>query len=252
MPLPHAPQEPPEPREPESRPDGALGRTLRDVRDAGRTVVARRWNDAEEHVSTYTGSGSAPTRSGTEDPKELARALPMVERAFAFVDLTGFTGYMAEHGEHAAIETLQSCRTLIRDLATRRGVRVAKWLGDGAMLVGVEPGPTIAVAAELIGRYDGHTLAVRGGVAHGQVLLFEGDDYIGRPVNLAARLCAAANPGELLATGYDAPLLPSWMEVLSVRTVKLKGIGRRQPVQSLGIAQDVELPTLTVPVVPPE
>lgn len=252
MPLPQDPQDPHEPQEPDSRSDGALSRTLRDVRDAGRTVMARRWHDAEDGLSTYTGSGRAPARSGTEDPKALARTLPMVERAFAFVDLSGFTSYMADHGEHAAIETLHSCRTLIRDLATRRGVRVAKWLGDGAMLVGVEPGPTIAVAAELIGRYDAHTLAVRGGVAHGQVLLFEGDDYIGRPVNLAARLCAAANPSELLATGYDAPLLPEWMEVLSVRTVSLKGIGRRQPVQSLGIAKGVELPTLTVPIIPPE
>ena len=28
---------------------------------------------------------------------------------------------------------------------------------------------------------------------------FEGDDYIGEPDNLAANLCAAADPGEILA-----------------------------------------------------
>jgi adenylate cyclase len=38
------------------------------------------------------------------------------------------------------------------------------------------------------------------------VILFEGDDYIGRPVNLAARLCDEAEPHQLLVTAslFDA------------------------------------------------
>ena len=80
-------------------------------------------------------------------------------------------------------------------IATRRGVRIASWLGDGAMLIGTEVGPAIAAAAELIARYDANTLALRGGIADGWALLFDGDDYIGRPVNLAARLSQAARPG---------------------------------------------------------
>src|SRR5207244_10836474 len=93
-------------------------------------------------------------------------------------------------------------RALTRELATRRGVRVAKWLGDGAMLVGVEVGPTIAAAAELIARYEGHRLALRGGLAHGRVLIFDGDDSIGRPTNPAARLCPAARPGAPPSGGH--------------------------------------------------
>ena len=57
------------------------------------------------------------------------------------------------------------------------------------MLVGTDPGPTIAATAEVVGAvFDGQALAVRAGTAHGGVLLFEGDDYVGRPVNLAALL----------------------------------------------------------------
>jgi class 3 adenylate cyclase len=43
-------------------------------------------------------------------------------------------------------------------------------------------------------------------VAAGRVILFEGDDYIGRPVNLAARLCDEAEPHQLLVTAslFDA------------------------------------------------
>lgn len=161
------------------------------------------------------------------------------------MDLCGFTRFIATHGEYAAIEALTSFRQLTRELATRRGVRVAKWLGDGAMLVGVEVGPTIAAAAELIARYEGHRLALRGGLAHGQVLIFDGDDYIGRPANLAARLCQSARPGELLAVGYPPASLPPWIRVLGTRSLTLQGLGRFRRVQLLGLVPDVELPTLT-------
>src|SRR5260221_981513 len=124
---------------------------------------------AADVPAIYGTVGTAPTVSGTEQPRELADAIPLVERAFAFMDLCGFTKFIATNGEHAAIEALSSFRTLTRELGTRRGVRVAKWLGDGAMLVGVDVGPTIAAAAELIARYEGHSLALRGGLAHGRV-----------------------------------------------------------------------------------
>jgi adenylate cyclase len=237
-PDPHAPTEPLERPHP-----------LRQVRDAGRDLVERLGaapmttpHDASARHGTV---GTAPTVSGTEQPRELADAIPLVERAFAFMDLCGFTSFIANNGEHAAIEALTSFRALTRELATRRGVRVAKWLGDGAMLVGVEVGPTIAAAAELIARYEGHRLALRGGLAHGRVLIFDGDDYIGRPANMAARLCQAARPGELLAVGYPTGALPAWIRVLDTRSVTLRGLGRFRRVQELGLVADLELPSLT-------
>jgi len=193
--------------------------------------------------------GTAPASRGVEAPKDVADGIEPVERAFAFLDLCGFTAFIATHGEHAAIDTLTRFRSLTRDLTVRRGVRVGKWLGDGVMLIGVEVGPTIATAAELIARYDGRPLALRGGVAHGQVLIIDGDDYIGRPANLAARLCQTARPGELLAVGYRASVLPQWITVHGTRSVTLRGIGRLSRVQQLGVTDGIELPTLT-PVAP--
>jgi hypothetical protein len=113
------------------------------------------------------------------------------------------------------------------------------------MIVGVEVGPTLATAAELIGRYDGSTLALRGGFAHGQALIMDGDDYIGRPTNLASRLCQAAHPEELLAVGYPAASLPTWIRVLGIRSVTLPGLGRIRGVQRLGLVPDLELPDLS-------
>jgi adenylate cyclase len=207
--------------------------------------VERPRHTDDDITARHGAIGTAPTVSGTEQPRELADAIPLVERGFAFMDLCGFTKFIATNGEHAAIEALSSFRALTRELATRRGVRVAKWLGDGAMLVGVEVGPTIAAAAELIARYDGHRLALRGGLAHGRVLIFDGDDYIGRPANLAARLCQSARPGELLAVGYPSGALPPWIRVISTRSVTLQGLGRFRRAQSLGLVPDLELPNLS-------
>jgi class 3 adenylate cyclase len=188
--------------------------------------------------------GTAPASRGIEEPREIAETIALVDRAFAFVDLCGFTHFIAAHGEHAAIDTLTQFRSLARDISVRRGVMVSKWLGDGAMIVGMDVGPTVATAAELIGRYDGSTLALRGGFAHGQALIMDGEDYIGRPVNLAARLCQAARPEELLAFGYPASVLPPWVLVSAMRSVTLPGLGRLRRVQSLGLVPGLALPEL--------
>jgi len=195
--------------------------------------------------SAGTGAiGTAPSSRGVEEPREIAETIKLADRAFAFVDLCGFTHFIAENGEHAAIDTLSQFRSLARDISARRGVMVSKWLGDGAMIVGADVGPTVATAAELIGRYDGSTLALRGGFAHGQALIMDGEDYIGRPVNLAARLCQTARPEELLAFGYPAAVLPPWVQVIGVRSVTLPGLGRLRRVQCLGLVDGLELPSL--------
>ena len=62
-----------------------------------------------------------------------------VTRTIGFVDLGGFTNYTETEGDEAAVSVLQFFRAATREICALRGVRIAKWLGDGAMLVGVEP-----------------------------------------------------------------------------------------------------------------
>jgi adenylate cyclase len=129
-----------------------------------------------------------------------------VQRSFAFLDMCGFTAYMDERGDEDAVRALSAMRTAIRSAAEEHGVRVAKWLGDGAMIVGVEH-PSLVQFALAIQAWmpPGPWPPLRGGVCTGQALMFEGDDYVGRAVNIAARLCAAAAPGQILvADGTDA------------------------------------------------
>jgi adenylate cyclase len=185
--------------------------------------------------------GTAIRSQGTEAPDDMADEQPFVQRSFSFVDLCGFTRFVSDHGERAAIDTLQSFRALTREVAVRRDVLINKWLGDGALIVGSRIGPTISAVAELVARYEREPLALRGGIAHGEALVIDGDDYVGRATNLAARLCGAAGPGELLAVNISADLLPGWIQVRSTRPMTLPGIGHVARVQQLGLAQHVAL-----------
>ena len=152
-----------------------------------------------------------------------------VRRYFAFVDLCGFTRFTEVHGDEEAVAVLTDFRLLVRDVASEHGVRVAKWLGDGAMFVSTD-GAALATALIELDRRAAESvhLPLRAGASGGDVILFEGDDYIGNPVNLAARLSDLAAPGEVLATADMAEFVP---EAGAVRTVGPRAVaGFTQPV----------------------
>jgi class 3 adenylate cyclase len=132
-----------------------------------------------------------------------------VVRYFSFVDLCGFTRFGDAHGDDAAVAVLTGFRSAVRGVASDNGVRVAKWLGDGAMFVSTEGQALLTTVLELAPRLDGDpgVLPLRAGVAGGPVILFEGDDYIGGPVNLASRLCDVAQPYEALVVADLSSLL---------------------------------------------
>lgn len=179
-----------------------------------------------------------PQGTGTERPvPEWVEVNQSLYRCFAFVDLCGFTAFTDREGTLAATEVLTRFRSAARDVAARRGVRVIKWLGDGVMLVGTTPGPVVATAAELMLRFRHDPFEVHAGIAGGTVLLFEGDDYIGRPVNLAARLCEAAGPGEVLCLGLDDEM-PEWVDVAGHVNVRAVGIGDISGVSRLRVTDD--------------
>src|SRR5687767_7200875 len=98
-----------------------------------------------------------------------------VDRCFAFVDLCGFTRMTDTLGDEEAVAVLTRFRAIVRHTASEYAVRVAKWLGDGAMFVGTEVGPVVGAMLELAQRLE-HTnvaLPLRAGIASGPVILFE-------------------------------------------------------------------------------
>lgn len=157
-----------------------------------------------------------------------------VERTFAFVDLCGFTAFTEAEGDQRAVEVLADFRSCVRRAASDHGVRVAKWLGDGAMFVAVEQGYLVDAVLELERHFDElqAPLALRGGMACGPVILFEGDDHIGTAVNLAARLCDIAAPHEVLATPSIREV-PDGVIAERATPVRIAGFPRPVPVLRL-------------------
>ena len=148
-----------------------------------------------------------------------------VPRTFLFCDLSGFTNYTAAFGDDAAGRLLGAFRTVTREVASETGVRIAKWLGDGFMVVAVETANAITFAMQLSQRSREVCvpLTVRIGLASGHALLFEGDDYIGSAVNMAARLCDVAGTNEVLMPAMQIEQLPSGVVATPYGEIELRG-----------------------------
>ena len=138
-----------------------------------------------------------------------------MRRSFAFIDVSGFTELTESEGDERAVDVLTAFRALLRDICARRGVRIAKWLGDGAMLVCVDTRPLLETVLEIhyvVTEVSGpvKTVSIRSGISSGDVILMEGDDYIGHCVNVASRLCDLAPSSEAWAAPAVMDDLPSW------------------------------------------
>ncbi len=161
-----------------------------------------------------------------------------VERCFAFADICGFTRFSDFHGDEEAVRVLAALRGAVREVATTYGIRVAKWLGDGAMLVGTDIGSIVRAVVDLYDVYesqDAH-LPLRVGVSAGPVIVFEGDDYTGSCINLAARLCEAAAPNEILASRDIGVLSPPGVSVRDEGTRTIPGF--TTPVGVVSLAKE--------------
>lgn len=156
-------------------------------------------------------------------------------RTFIFVDLSGFTNYTETFGDGAAAKLLTQFRGVARAVGSHRGVRIDKYLGDGLMAVAVEAIDGVTFAMEL--QHHAATacapLSLRIGIATGDTMLFEGQDYIGYAPNLAARLCDAAVGIGTLIPAAQAIDLPVGVFSIPHEPVKLPGFSKPIEVVSL-------------------
>lgn len=166
----------------------------------------------------------------------------LVSRGFAFVDLCGFTAFTEEHGVQETVRVLSEFRNCLREIASRRSVRLAKWLGDGAMIVAVESGPLVESLLEVAHKLAASSLPleVSAGATQGSAILFEGDDYISSAVNLAAHLCHVAGPGEVLITEDLEAVLPPWAAVVERRAKDVAGFAQPVPTLLVAVAAPVD------------
>jgi len=140
-----------------------------------------------------------------------------------FADLSGFTALTQRLTPTELSDLLVEFGGAVSDLVHADGGRVVKFIGDEVMWVTSTPDLLARVALDLVeyppAREAG--LQVRAGLGYGSVLAL-GGDYWGTPVNLAARLVAAAAPGQILASADVRDELPDW-PAIPLEPLTLKG-----------------------------
>lgn len=126
-----------------------------------------------------------------------------------FADLSGFTALTQALTPAQLSYLLNEFAGTVSDVVHADGGRVVKFIGDEVMWVSSAPDRLLQAAIDLVehpkAREEG--LQVRAGLAYGTVVAINGD-YFGNPVNLAARLVAAAAPEQILATVELRDALP--------------------------------------------
>jgi adenylate cyclase len=128
-----------------------------------------------------------------------------------FADLSGFTALTQRLTPTELSDLLVEFGGAVSDMVHADGGRVVKFIGDEVMWVTATPELLVKVAVDLVEypRAREAGLQIRAGLGFGSVLAI-GGDYWGTPVNLAARLVAAAAPGQILASTDVRDELPDW------------------------------------------
>jgi adenylate cyclase len=120
---------------------------------------------------------------------------------FLFTDLVGFTALTeAEGDERGADIAVEFCER-VRPLLPQHHAEEVKSIGDGLMLRGDNPALGILLGLRIVDELEqvqGFP-PVRVGIHTGPAVA-RGSDWYGTTVNVAARLCAAAGGGEVLAS----------------------------------------------------
>jgi adenylate cyclase len=137
--------------------------------------------------------------------ESLGRGAGTVQATLLFTDLVGFSEWVLQAGDERALELLRAVAAVVEPAIGAHGGRVVKRLGDGHMAVFTAAAPALQAALALQEglegvAVEGHRARLRAGLHTGQPRRLRGD-YLGTDVNIAARVSAAAGPGEVLVSG---------------------------------------------------
>lgn len=133
-------------------------------------------------------------------------------RTVLFTDIVESTTVTQRIGDHAAMEMIGFHDTVVRNALTITEGREIKHTGDGIMASFAEVDSALICAARIqtdltknAFARGGVTLQVRIGAASGEPVEHH-NDLFGATVQLAARLCSAANPDEVLVSASTIDL----------------------------------------------
>lgn len=151
-------------------------------------------------------------------------------RAVMFTDIVDSTAMTSRYGDDAAMAMLRTHDRIVRDaLQANRGSEV-KHTGDGIMAVFISAASAVRSACQIQRALQDHNasapqfpVAVRVGISAGEPVE-DHDDLFGATVQLAARLCAKAEPGQILVSNVITDLcLGKGLKFAAAGGCQLKG-----------------------------
>ncbi len=121
--------------------------------------------------------------------------------AVSFIDLADSTAWTARQEPSVVRSALSTFERLAHEVAALNGVRVVKFIGDEAMLVGADPPSVCRAAVGLVASVTQHSdlPPARGAVSAGAVTARDGD-FFGAVVNLTSRITKLTTPGTVVVT----------------------------------------------------
>ncbi len=185
-------------------------RAWRDLWCAGGSVrlarqVARCDAQVVDGAQSSKDDGGPPVSGPAISPAPRSTT-PRHLTAFLFADIRGYTQFTERHGAEAASRLAAAFISLAREVAASHGAQLRGSWGDQVLVELDSPRDALRAAAELQRRcmdaaIHDPTLPLLVGVGLDIGEAAEaGDGTSARGLNIAARLCAHAGPGQVLAT----------------------------------------------------
>jgi YVTN family beta-propeller protein len=168
-------------------------------------------------------------------------------RTFLIADVRGYTRYTQQHGDEAAARLAAAFAEVVDRVVASSGGRLVELRGDEALVVFTSPRDAIRTAIALQHRFveqmraeDPLPLRVGIGLDAGEAVRV-GDGYRGGALNLAARLCSLAQPGEVLVSEGLAHLARKVDETSYVDRgrISVKGLSERVRVYAVSFPLDM-------------
>ena len=133
-------------------------------------------------------------------------------RAFLIADVRGYTAYTQQFANEAAARLAERFAEVVSEVVAGRSSEGVQLRGDEALCVFTSPRVAIRTAVELQQRFADEVhadpslpLLVGVGIDVGEAVAVD-PGFRGSALNLAARLCSLAKPGEVLVSEATAHL----------------------------------------------
>jgi YVTN family beta-propeller protein len=174
-------------------------------------------------------------------------------RTFLIADIRGYTKFSQEHGDDAASHVARRFAEIVQEGIAGKAGLLLELRGDEALCVFNSARDALRAAVELQVQFRRQVkgepnlpLGVGVGLDAGEAVPV-GDGYRGRALNVAARLCALAQAGEVLATETVVSLAghQTGMGFASRRPARLKGLAA--PLRYVEVVPEVALPPVPAP-----